>query len=290
MIACAIAACDASHSNDPRLEAGWVTNCAGPAFSKFGGSSPGPDRPVFRVTDKLVLAVPKEFRPVSGRIDREPSKCAQISDLPRNVLLEFILQGDWSAGSSLADIPTVSGNLKMFRPDRVWVRIEKDIRPRISPEEEREFDEIDAAYARDTYIGQRDIAGLTCPISKHVGELSHCSGKRNPSDLDVVKLRYNDHSASSFILIQSDYVSSRFGGILVYWQAWTSDVSHWRDIEDAIWKHVAEWNLLSTGRAQWRQTDTPDWLSQLEEGDPTEVQSAAAAREICPRPSVANQC
>lgn len=27
----------------PELKAGWVTNCAGPAFGQFGGSGPGPD-------------------------------------------------------------------------------------------------------------------------------------------------------------------------------------------------------------------------------------------------------
>jgi hypothetical protein len=47
-------------SRTPEMEAGWVTNCAGPEFSKFGGAGPGPERPLFKVTDQLVLAIPKE--------------------------------------------------------------------------------------------------------------------------------------------------------------------------------------------------------------------------------------
>lgn len=61
------------------LANGWVTNCTGPEFggSKGDGfAGPGPDRPVFRVTDQLVLAVSNSKWPSSGRIESEPRECS----------------------------------------------------------------------------------------------------------------------------------------------------------------------------------------------------------------------
>jgi hypothetical protein len=36
----------------------------------------------------------------------------------------------------------------------------------------------------------------------------------------------------------------------VYWQTWTSEASHWRDIEAEIFNSLADWNLVNTTKAQ----------------------------------------
>lgn len=140
-VAAAMVACD-SDSRNPQLDWGWVTNCAGPEFTKFGGSGPGPERPVFKVTDQLVLAVPKKYHPSAGSIDREPRECRKISDLPPANHVEFVMQGDWSAGYRLQDIPTYKDGTKRFWPDRVWVRIEPEHVSTLSPEEQQKNAEI----------------------------------------------------------------------------------------------------------------------------------------------------
>src|ERR1700686_5503623 len=83
----------------PKLANGWVTNCSDPEFSKFSqtsGAGPGPARPVFRINDQLVLAVPKNNGPSAGRIEREPRECRTISDLPKVPYLYFVIRGNWS--------------------------------------------------------------------------------------------------------------------------------------------------------------------------------------------------
>ena len=47
-----------------------------------------------------------------------------------------------------------------------------------------------------------------------------------------------------FLLLQANYRSSHYGGIHVYWQVWTSDLAHGRDIDQAIWNSLTDWNLL----------------------------------------------
>lgn len=247
-----MASCD-SHAPNPELQWGWVTNCAGPEFSKFGGPGPGPELPVFRITDQLVVAVPKKNRPNAGSIDQEPRECRQISDLPPADHLEFIVQGDWSAGYDLADVPTVEGGLKEFRPDSVWVRVERQRLSTLSPEDQRKMDQVLRESQQSLYVGTREIGGLTCLISKYqdVGMRPYCSGHRSPGDSDVTKVTLKlDTPNTHFILIQADYSSLRYGGIHVYWQTWTSEASHWREIEAAIFKSLADWNLVNTTKAQ----------------------------------------
>src|SRR5882724_10774883 len=90
--------CDSgSPARDPRLANGWITNCAGPSFGRFsvdGKLGPGPDRPVFRITDRLVLAVPKNNRPSAAGIHNVPRDCNNLSDLPPAPFLTFVISGN----------------------------------------------------------------------------------------------------------------------------------------------------------------------------------------------------
>jgi hypothetical protein len=156
--------CDNSPQN-PELANGWVTNCSGAEFARFsqgGGSGPGPDRPVFKINDQLVLAVPKKNWP-SAHIDAEPRECKKASDLPPADFLYFVIQGSWSTGYGPEDIPIESGT-KMFLPDVATVRIERSIPSKFSEEEQQKIKQRLSAIQQQNSTGTRDVGGLTCFI------------------------------------------------------------------------------------------------------------------------------
>jgi hypothetical protein len=240
----------------PELEAGWATNCAGPEFSRYGISGPGPDRPVFKVTDRLVLAVPKENRPRAASIPQEPRECRKISDLPPAHFVQFLLQGDWSTGYGPEDIPTNRDGTKRFWPDRVFVRIEPEHVSTLSQEDQRKNAQVGWDMRHDPTEKKFEIDGLRCAVPKFkISPASYfCRAPGTAADPDadpeVLTLRYFPESAPPFVLIQANYRSPRFGKTHVYWQVWTSDISHALEIDSAIWKSLSEWNLLPTPEAQ----------------------------------------
>jgi hypothetical protein len=256
-IATILTGCDShSSSRNPQLENGWVTNCTGPAFSQFSQNSnagPGPERPVFKINDQLVLAVPKKNWPSAGKLDREPPECRQISDLPLAPYLYFVIWGNWSAGYKPEDVPIVGGK-KEFQTDAVTVRIEREIPSKLSVADQQRFDRVRREGLQHDSTERREIGGLTCFVPEGWGPVwGYCSGSRTKADPDVTELRYRKDSAIPFVLLLADYPSSRHGGIHVYWQVWTSDVSHVLDIDAAIWKSIEEWDLLNKPAAQAAQ-------------------------------------
>jgi hypothetical protein len=247
-IAVLMTSCD-SNSSNPQLDSGWVTNCAGPAFIRFsqdGRPGPGPDRPVFRINDQLVLAVPKKNQPVANSIDRPPAECKDVRDLPPAGFLFFAFSGHWSSGYKAEDVPSIGG--ESVHPDLVTVRIQPEVPSTFSAEEQQKIAQILREQQRNFSEGPREIGGLTCFVPKMRSfPYIACSGSR-PGDSDVVKLRFKQVSAS-FVLLQANYASSRYGGIHVYWQTTTSEVSHWREVEEEIWRLLTDWNVLSNNGA-----------------------------------------
>jgi hypothetical protein len=237
---------------DGQLANGWVTNCSGPEFSKFSqanGAGPGPARPVFKVNDQLVLAVPKNNWPSAGRIEREPRECRTIGDLPKVPYLYFVIRGNWSGSYNPKDVP-LDGGRKQFLPDAVTVRIDRDPSGASTSDEQRKVEQIGDKFRNDHLLDRQEIGGLTCgryvmpPHPGYQGGLL-CWGHRTSSDSDRLSFRTFAHEdVTPFVRIDAVYTSKRYGGILVYWQVWTLDVAHGRDIDQAIWKSLAEWNLL----------------------------------------------
>lgn len=230
-----------TNRRDPQLERGWVTNCVGPEFSRFarnGAPGPGPERPVFRISDQLVLAVPKKYWPWSQSIDHEPRTCTKISDLPVVRVIYFYVQGNWSAGYKTSDLPFgISG--QRLQPDRVMVRVEDEPAPKLSTEDRKAAEENRRKVER-LWGEPREIAGLTCS--------AYC-WKGQSGDSDFVQLKYEVLNPS-FIQIYAAYWSPRYGGTGMHWQVVISDLSHWRDIDDEVWKLIADWNLLNNVEAQ----------------------------------------
>jgi hypothetical protein len=239
----------------PELEAGWVTNCAGPEFSQYGRVAPGPDQPVFKATDQLVLAVPKANRPRAASMSRQPGECKKISDLPPAHFVQFLLQGNWSAGYRPEDIPTFRDGTKRFWPDRVFVRIEPEHVNTLSPEEQRKGAQLGWDMRHDPTEKKFEIDGLRCSVPKWMTSGAYfCRAPGAAADPDadpeVLTLKYFPNSAAPFILIQANYRSPRYGKTHLYWQVWTSNISHALEIDGAIWKTLSEWNLLPTPEAQ----------------------------------------
>lgn len=249
-----VTGCD-SESRNPQLANGWVTNCSGPVFSRFsqgGNAGPGPELPVFKINDQLVLAIPKKNWPSAGKFDREPRECRRISDLPPAPYLYFVISGNWSTGYKPEDVPIVGGD-KEFKPDVVTVRIEREVPSKFSEEEQHRVRRLLQEWQKQDAIGTREIGSLTCFVPKTGLDWTSCSGTRSKTDPDITELRYRKYSATPFILVLADYPSSHHGGIHMYWKAWTSDVSHALDIDAAIWKSIEDWNLLDNTAAQAAQ-------------------------------------
>lgn len=232
--------CDSNH-RDWKLKYGWVTNCVGPDFKKFaqdGAAGPGDDRPVFRINDQLVLAVPKKYWPGTQSIDHEPRTCTKISDLPAVRVIYFYVQGNWSAGYKTSDLPFgISG--QRLQPDQVIVRVESKPARKLSAEDRKAAEENRREVER-LWGEPREIAGLTCSV--------YC-WRGHSGDSDFLQLKYQGLNRS-FIKIYAEYWSPRYGGTNMHWETVTSDLSHWRDIDDEVWKLIADWNLLNNVEAQ----------------------------------------
>src|SRR5580658_329502 len=232
---------------DPReaeLKNGWITNCTGPAFNQLPNGedrSQGSKRPVFKVNDQLVLAVPVANLPSASSIDSEPAHCKTVSDLPPAQYVTFAISGDWSAGYKPQDIPTV-GKGKQFTPDVVAVRIQPEFDNSTPEEKDRRHQMIMGAVQQDS-TGTLQLGRLTCFLSKWTSMDTMCLGA-GISESDFMRVRYGRYAATPFVLVIADYPSIRYGGIHVFWRAWTLDPSNIPIIDEAIWKSIDEWNLL----------------------------------------------
>jgi hypothetical protein len=227
------------------LKNGWITNCGGPAFSELSNgedSSQPSKRPVFKVNDQLVLAVPVANLPSAASIDSEPAHCKALSDLPPAKYLAFAISGHWSAGYKPQDIPIV-GTERQFTPDVVAVRIQPEF-DHSAPEEKNHRQQMIRAAVQQDSTGTLQLGRLTCFLSKWSGMDTCCFGGSSVSESDFMSVRYGRYAATPFVLVLADYASVRYGGVHVFWKAWTSDPSHIPDIDEAIWKSIDEWNLL----------------------------------------------
>jgi len=228
------------------LKNGWITNCTGPAFSQLTNGEEGSQRvkrPVFKVNDQLVLAVPVENLPSSSSIESEPAHCKEISDLPPAGYLTFAIAGNWSAGYKPEDIPTV-GTGKQFTPDVVAVRIQPEFDNSTAEQKEHDQEMIKGAVEQES-TGTLQFGRATCFLSKWSSMDTSCFGGTRVSDTDFMRARYGRYAATPFVLVIADYPSIRYGGIHVFWKAWTLDPSHIPDIDETIWKSINEWNVLN---------------------------------------------
>jgi hypothetical protein len=48
---------------------------------------------------------------------------------------------------------------------------------------------------------------------------------------------------ASTVVIDAGYVSSRYGGIRIYWRVYTSSPANWREFDQQIWLLLSEWGV-----------------------------------------------
>jgi hypothetical protein len=257
-IAQTLTSCDSDSRNDSQsgqLRNGWVTNCAGPSFALFladGSKGPWPDRPVFRVNDELVLAIPKENSPSANKLESQPSVCKDISDLPPVSYLTFKIIGNWSGDHEPQDARSAERD-KQFRPDVVGVRLEREMPSIMSAQEQEETRLTGDKFLRENSIGVTETGDLTCLVPTPAFTFFSCYRHPSKPDSKGTRFRYRDYSSTPFILIQANYISPRYGHIHIHWTAWTLNISHALEIDDAIWKSIEEWNLLNKPAIQTQQ-------------------------------------
>jgi hypothetical protein len=128
-----------SSSDPPLATAGWLANCSGAAFAKLPATTQGGLKPIFKLTDQLIVEVPKSFYPKANSDIRQPTECKSLKDVPEASFLEFWEQGSWSKASSTQAIPLVNGR-PAFTLDSVWIRIERPSRVAISDEQRSEYE------------------------------------------------------------------------------------------------------------------------------------------------------
>jgi hypothetical protein len=157
---------------------------------------------------------------------------------------------------TVQDIPTYRDGRKRFRPDRVFVRIEPEPVSPLSQEEQRKNAQSGWNLRHDPTEKKFEISGLRCAVAKWKLPLVSyfCrvrgTGADPDADPEVLTLRYFPESAPPFVLIQADYTSPRYGKTHLWWQVWTSDISHALEIDNAIWNLLSEWNLPTETEAR----------------------------------------
>jgi hypothetical protein len=240
-----------SPSQSPELANGWVTNCSGPDFRKFSPPNrggPGPARPVFKINDRLVLAVPSGNWPSAGRINREPYKCSSVSDLSNVPYLYFVIQGNWSKDAGQNESP-LNFRDKEVIPDAVTVRVERY--QVLSPSDQADRDQV-ADKTANEMADKHEVGGLICgrfvvaPYPNYQGGML-CWTPRRPSESDELRITTAINlKRSPLVFIDAVNRSRRYGGILIYWQVSTSDLEHALDIDQTIWKTLSDWNLVES--------------------------------------------
>jgi hypothetical protein len=163
--------------------------------------------------------------------------------------LYFVIRGNWSGTWNDADIPLIDRK-KLFLPDAVTVRIDRDpSRSSISDEQRKDDEAFDKAKS-DQLVDKREIGGVTCgrhdvPVHGEYKGGFLCWGHRAPPDYDALTFRTFPDTRTPFIWIDAQHESRRYGGINVHWQVWTLDIARAHDIDQAIWDSLTEWNLVS---------------------------------------------
>lgn len=240
-MAVATIACD-TESTTSKPNHGWITNCVGPEFDRAGKGSQAvieTTRPVFKITDELVLAVPVENSPSASELANPPKVCNRLTDVPPINYLTFVIRGNWSRGYSSEDL-RMGQRDPQFVPDVVAVRLEAETARPISADEELQFKALEKSADEVLYSGTTSLNGMECKIPKYGGG-GYCTGSHHDPDLQVF---YNEYSSTPFVFVNANYRTAQFNGVRVYFQLWTLHPESIPDVDAAIWEYLNQWRLF----------------------------------------------
>lgn len=75
-----------------------------------------------------------------------------------------------------------------------------------------------------------------------------CYGRRDSDIEEYLILRFVTPRYESWIrypIMQTNYFSPKYGGLVVSWRAHVKHLPRWREIDAQIWKYIAQWNIAA---------------------------------------------
>ena len=229
-------------SSDAAFANGWVTNCSGTDFDAAlrKGDLQSASRPVFKINDGLILAIPNDNWP-SAKVT-PPSVCHSFLDLPQVPYLYFVFRGIWSTGYKQNDIPK-DANRDRFLPDLVSVRIENESASVLTEDDAQKVRAL-IENNKKSWFDRGDIGGMKCRSPSAQG-VRYCSGRRALTNADVTEISILSYAPDTpFHLLLADYSSLQYGHIHVYWKVWTLDPARALDIDRDLFRLLKGWNLI----------------------------------------------
>ena len=234
-----LAACTKMPASPPEeVEANkhiWVTHCEGPAFHDVTKSPTYGDYEtglVAKVSDKLILALPKNAAPTYLGPDPASTRCTRPQDLPENAYVGFFVVLSPTGYDAATPIQ------QSREEDRVRVRVwtEKHatfVHPAAF------LNQLLDEQSSQGPLKEKEVLGLNC----YGNYCNYCFGNSSPGDTpDIyVSLRPGGWSA--------DMLSTDYPGVGIHWQTSDKNLPRWKDIAGLVATRLREWNAL-------RQIDT----------------------------------
>jgi hypothetical protein len=218
------------------------------ATSNYFRNWPDGRAALFKLSDKLILAIPPQFQQSwvqDDKVPRVPTAASQLKTIPL-VGFHFFLPD--FGGYTPKNYRTT------FDPDRVDViRLEAADPAQTAPSAPGNYPPNMIRRALGSFLRpneSQDMYGLKCYrwIS---GERVTCYGRRDKrTGEDIMFYAYVPPFASwvKNPLMQADYFSRSYGGTHIVWRTSAKNLSRWHDIDRQIWKFIASWSVATEGR------------------------------------------
>ena len=104
---------------------------------------------------------------------------------------------------------------------------------------------LDAKHPREQY-------GLRCYPGRVLTGRITCFGPRGaePGEEIMLTALVPPYPAEAgFPMFQARYYSKRYGGVRIEWRAHVSQIAHWREIDERIWKLIEAWRVAPAAPA-----------------------------------------
>ncbi len=204
------------------------------------------DRPaVFKITDRVILAIPPQFQEFwrqRDQVDRMPMALEDLHQSKDQIMFSMFM-------------PDFHG----FTPENFFTTWHKDrvnvyvIYP-LANEGEPGAPGQHTPNLMESYTAQpqpridperyEEIHGLRCFVKLTRSNYQHCLGQRRSGPDEWLLLdALPEAKLSEDPLMRTRYYSSQFGGLNVEWRASMKHFSHWKEIDQQIWKYLEAWNI-----------------------------------------------
>jgi hypothetical protein len=196
-----------------------------------------------KITDQLVLSVPVKYlrdwwvdcrAPVAYR--RAPNGMLENVNSPT---FDFFLP-DFSGY-------TIKRYHERFAADEVRVNLVMPTEARLKNKEAaRPANQVQYWLDRGqaTTDGYEEVYGLKCYKATAQKGARYCYSPPTANDDEGIYIELLGPPDTSSIM-SATYSSKRYGGITIFWSMHGDHLAHWRDVDDQIWRFLAEWNVAN---------------------------------------------